>query len=118
MVSFNLAPISHSLLLMQQDVATARAEHVAKAGAQLAAAARTPADAHVGGDVLLDTHVALVVTVLADGDTFETGTGTLQVCFAAEVLLRWGACQDLGGAVRLGGRVLPCHAAHREAVEH
>ena len=68
--------LTHSLL-RKQDLLAAGAEDVAEAGAQLAAVAGGPTDAHVGGDVLLDAHVALVVAVLADDHAFEAGTGTL-----------------------------------------
>lgn len=106
------------LLFGKHEIGAAGAEDVAKAGAQLAAVAGGPADAHVGGHVLLDTHVALVVAVLADGDALKTRTRTLQVGFAAQVLLRRRAGQDFGRSVRHRRRVLPRHGPHGESVEH
>jgi hypothetical protein len=86
--------------------------------AQLVAPAVVPADAHLGSHVLLDTHVALVVTELADRDTLKTSTGTLKMRFSAEIFLGLGAGGVFGGKIHLEIGEVERDIASWQAVEH
>lgn len=105
-------------ILREQDIVAAGAKHVAKTSAQLAAVTGTPADTHVGGDILLHTHVALIVAILADCDALEPSTGALEMSFTTQVFLGRSAGQDFGGSAGHGGRVLPRDGACGQSVEH
>lgn len=78
---------------MQHKPFTAGALDVCIQGTQLAAPAHAPADTHPRGLVLLQTQVALVVAVLADGDALEPRRGALEMDFAAERLFLFAADQ-------------------------
>lgn len=105
-------------ILREQDIVAAGAKHVAETSAQLATVTSTPADTHVGGDILLHAHVALVVAILADRDALEPRTGALEMSLATQVFLGWSAGQDFSGSAGHGGRVLPRNGACGQSVEH
>ncbi len=113
-----LRPIWSSSSIMQDNRLGARTHDIGVDRAQLVAPAVIPADAHLGSHVLLNTHVALIVTELADRDTLEPSAGTLKMRFSTEIFFGLGAGEVFGGKIHLEVGEVECDIASWQTVEH
>lgn len=68
------------------DETVARTDDVGVDGAQFVTPAVVPADAHLVLHVLRNGHVAFVITMMADRNTFETSCSTLAESLTTECL--------------------------------